>query len=257
MDQNLIKCSKKILIWIKSKVLIILTVLLLLGLAIIPYLSHLFMPEETNTSTHDIPQKCLKQYRSGGVIPGAQDCVRRAVTTHGGMGGYHCTGSKGYEWSQAYCSVQLPTPEQQENGISGINYDGIPQFDPEHRDYHDYTVVNTCLKSQPGCTRQQIFEKLKRFPAPFASGEPIADEQTSYAWPVGYVRHEIDDGQYTITNITLNRHLLAVGIVERRVIEDGLTVSVETQGRGTGAFRVPNIVMSQPLWSWVDANIFK
>ena len=103
----------------------------------------------------------------------------KAITTHGGMGGYHCTGSKGHEWATSYCSLIPASQEQNKRGVKGFNYDGIPIFDTENHNYHDYTVINSCSKSLSWCTKNKIYQRLKMFPAPLASGKTIIDEELS------------------------------------------------------------------------------
>ena len=239
-----------------SKIKSILISIFLLFLVLFPFLSYLYTPNSTKPALIDIPEKCLKQYRSGGAIPGQKNCVRKAITTHGGMGGYYCTGSKGLEWSTSYCTINVLSEEQEAMGIKSIDRDDIPTFDKTHQNYHAYEVSNSCLKSKPYCSRDNIYQQLKKFPAPLTSGNPVEDEQISYAWPVGYVRHEVSDTNYTVTNVTLDPHLLSTGTVERIVIEDSTSVSVITRGKGTGLFPYLNEVLSDPLWSITDERIF-
>lgn len=146
---------------------------------------------------------------------------------------------------------------QKGNGVIGHDADGVPIFDESHPRFHSYYGSNSCLKASGGCTYANGKGGLLRFPAPGASGQPIADEQTGFAIPVGTVRHEVYDGGAQVINVTLEgKHILHPGIVRRWVTQDVLSVTVHTYGEGTGPLPGPNVFFSESLWRSVDNNIF-
>lgn len=108
-----------VLSYLKEQYLRFLVFLSLIVFSIIPFLSDLYTPETKDTPT-DIPDICIKQYRLGGAIPGKNDCTRKAITTHGGMGGYHCTGSQGYIWAESYCNLNKASTEYQKKVLMAL-----------------------------------------------------------------------------------------------------------------------------------------
>ena len=141
--------------------------------------------------------------------------------------------------------------------MAGYDSDGVPIFDESHPKFHHYYGSNSCSKFSAGCTFENGKAGLLRFPAPGAPGEPIVDEQTGFAIPVGTVRHEVYDGGARVINVTLEgKHILHPGIVRRWVTQDALSVKIHTYGEGTGAFPRTNEFFSDSLWEGVDDNIF-
>ena len=143
------------------------------------------------------------------------------------------------------------------NGILGTDTDGIPRFDETHPDFHTYYTERSCSKQNSWCTSDNAYQGLLRYPAPGASGDPIQDEQTSFALPVGNVRHEVYPERKMVYNVTLpSEHVLHPGIVQRWIDESANQVTIKTYGEGTGNFGSLNEILSNPLWSSVDDNIF-
>ncbi|QTR50313.1 hypothetical protein [Candidatus Thiothrix anitrata] len=143
------------------------------------------------------------------------------------------------------------------NGVLGFDNDGVPSFDDQHPAYHHYVTANSCSKTESWCIHDTAVQGLLRYPAPGASGEPIKDEQTGFATPVGYVRHEVYDNGTKVYNITQEgKHLLDPGIVKRWVSESQDSISINTFGEGTGNMGTLNNWLSDSLWKKVDSNIF-
>ena len=147
--------------------------------------------------------------------------------------------------------------EKHGDGILGMDDDGVPIFDDKHPDYHHYITSNACSKKESWCNYDAAVQGLLRYPAPGATGEPIQDEQTGFAVPVGYVRHEVYDNGARIYNITQEgKHLLDPGIVKRWVDESQYSININTFGEGTGNMGNLNNWLSDPLWEKVDSDIF-
>jgi hypothetical protein len=115
------------------------------------------------------------------------------------------------------------TPNE-EKGITAVDSDGVPLFDETHDDFHNYYLDNSCAKATSGCSVENVRQAVQRYPTPGSDGEPVSDEQVSFALPVGYVRHEVSADGGTVINVTLppnkngiRRHLLNPGIVRRWV----------------------------------------
>ncbi|AOT07731.1 RHS repeat-associated core domain-containing protein [Pseudoalteromonas luteoviolacea] len=154
------------------------------------------------------------------------------------------------------------TPSK-ENGVLSVDADGVPKFDKNHDDYHEYYLNNSCSKAIPGCTLERVRQGLVRYPAPGANGKSATqDEQIGYALGVGLVRHEISKNG-TVINVTLPpnesgifRHILAPGIVRRWVSEDRNNVYIHTYGVGTGPFATLNEGLKNVVWYPVDTGAF-
>lgn len=121
--------------------------------------------------------------------------------------------------------------------------------------YHEYTVeTEICIIGSKGCTEQEVFDQLRRFPAPQRFGSPdrtvgVKTGDRSFALMVGQVVHWV--GRRMLTNTTIeNRHLLDPGVVIREVITTGNKIIIRTSGYGTGP--LPQINSGRPsklIWS--------
>ncbi|MFA5448779.1 MAG: hypothetical protein WC233_10955 [Sphaerochaeta sp.] len=89
---------------------------------------------------------------------------------------------------------KLSDGAQKGNGIIGYGANGVPVFDESHPRFHHYYGSNSCAQGSAGCSYENAVAGLLRHPAPGASGEPIENGQTSFAMPVGRVRHVVVDG---------------------------------------------------------------
>lgn len=146
---------------------------------------------------------------------------------------------------------------QSGNGVIGYDANGIPVFDESHPRFHHYYGSNSCVQGSAGCSYENAVAGLLRHPAPGASGEPVINGQTSFARPVGRVRHVVIDGGSQVVNVTIpGRHALHPGIVRRWVTQDALSVTIHTYGEGTGRLPRANEFFSESLWRRVDKNIF-
>jgi RHS repeat-associated protein len=160
-----------------------------------------------------------------------------------------------------------------DDGVTFVNGDGVPSFDPEHDDFHAYALANSCSKSSSGCNIENIRQGSMRYPAPGASGDPVTDEQVGVAKGLGLVRHEVSADGSVIINVTLagtvttynpilqilttrRRHLLAPGRVIRVVTEDTNRVYIHTYGDGTGFAGRLNNALKHQVWDPVDQQVF-
>ncbi|WP_277373648.1 RHS repeat-associated core domain-containing protein [Pseudomonas sp. AA-38] len=154
--------------------------------------------------------------------------------------------------------VTMPYAQEIGDGITGYDMYGIPVFDESHPMFHHYYTSNSCVQGLAGCSYGNAVAGLLRYPAPGGSGEPIINGQTSFAMPVGRVRHVVIDGGSQVVNVTLPgwQHILHPGIVRRWVTKDVFSVTIHTYGEGTGALPRANEFFSDFLWRQVDENIF-
>ncbi|BFO56442.1 RHS repeat-associated core domain-containing protein [Acidovorax sacchari] len=142
-------------------------------------------------------------------------------------------------------------------GLLGQDENGVLLFDEKNPNFHSYNVSNSCQKTTPGCTFGNVAEGLMRYPAPGASGEPIANKQSGFAFPVGPVTHVVSPDRSMVTNITEKSHLLYPGIVRRWVSESANEVTVHTYGEGVGPMGKMNNALADWLWGKVDKDVFK
>ncbi|WP_029413739.1 phosphocholine-specific phospholipase C [Paracidovorax oryzae] len=142
-------------------------------------------------------------------------------------------------------------------GLLGQDENGVLLFDEKNPNFHSYNVSNSCQKTTPGCTFGNVAEGLMRYPAPGASGEPIKNKQSGFAFPVGPVTHVVSPDRSMVTNITEKSHLLYPGIVRRWVSESANEVTVHTYGEGVGPMGKMNNALADWLWGKVDKDVFK
>jgi RHS repeat-associated protein len=192
---------------------------------------------------------------------GSNQTLARVSFGGGDKSGKAGASPNGRTVKQSDGSVLEPSKE---DGILSVDEDGVPDFDESHEDFHFYYLDNSCSKSTPGCTLENVRGGLQRYPAPGANGNPVVDEQTGFALPVGFVRHEVSADGGTILNITLppnengiSRHLLNPGIVRRWVTEDRDNVHIHTHGEGTGPLGRMNELLKHQIWDRVDSQAFQ
>ena len=97
------------------------------------------------------------------------------------------------------------------------------------------------------------------FTAPRSGSDaPVAvvDEDISFAFPVGYVRHEVSSDGSMIVNVTIPwRHALNPGIVRRWITETSNRVYIHTYGEGTGILGKMNEDLKEEVWLPVDSSL--
>jgi len=124
--------------------------------------------------------------------------------------------------------------------------------------YHSYEEFSyICDTSQTGCTREAVFEQLRRFPTPgfpIDGGVTTGQVTTFGDWKI---QHVVDPGNFAVFNITVpGEHGFDPGYVYRNVqIYDG-RIYVQTFGEGTGGLRMLNVGFTGGGgWQTVDARI--
>jgi hypothetical protein len=115
--------------------------------------------------------------------------------------------------------------------------------------FHSYDVrTGICLVTNPNCTVENVFEALKRYPAPGATGESIYDGATTNVtigpFGAGPVVHYLDPSGNAVINVTTSGHLLYPGLVFRQVYQDGDLIAVQSIGFGNGPYPAFNAIMA-------------
>jgi hypothetical protein len=137
-----------------------------------------------------------------------------------------------------------------------VGSDPLSYTDPLGLAPHQYTVTDfICYAAQSGCTPQNVFNQLRRYPAPFSNGNPVNTGDVSDIPGLGRVVHTVDPTHCSITNTALPGHRLYPGEVTRSVVEQDGMISVVTDGTGDGSYAWENEVLADPLWGAVDWNI--
>lgn len=115
---------------------------------------------------------------------------------------------------------------------------------------HDYQVRNTiCKKGDKGCSLRNVYEAVRRYPAPGADREnPVTTGSETNVYGLGPVRHEVDESHLTVTDITTPEHRLHPGRVTHQIRETGEAIEVVTTGTGTGPYGTANTIFAPPLW---------
>lgn len=159
--------------------------------------------------------------------------------------------------SSAHSGVDNNSPSVQryESAKRRLELEGYQSNNLIMPGYHEYTVeTEICTIGGKGCTEQEVFDQLRRFPAPQRFGSPdrtvgVKTGDRSFALMVGQVVHWV--GRRMLTNTTIeNRHLLDPGVVIREVITMGNKIIIRTSGYGTGP--LPQINSGRPsklIWS--------
>jgi RHS repeat-associated protein len=132
-----------------------------------------------------------------------------------------------------------------------------PEYDSNNPNYHIYDFwTSICAVGAKGCTTDNVFDYLRRFPAPGYDGDCAIDGGNTADVPtLGGVTHLVDEGKQAIANITNPDHLLYPGKVVRNVEERNGWIYVHTFGDGIGSFGTLNELLKGVVWRPVDAQI--
>jgi RHS repeat-associated protein len=167
---------------------------------------------------------------AGGSLLGANNIIGRAVV---GAVASKLAGGKAEQ------GAVLAAMEFLYNEVGNSDMRGYQSKNLVMPGFHDYTIDSViCSLGAAGCNKDDVFDALRKFPAPQRFGSPerktgVNTGDTSFALGLGYVDHWV--GNYQLTNITRNyQHLLDPGVVIRSVIEVDGQVVVRSQGYGTG-----------------------
>ena len=164
------------------------------------------------------------------------------------------------DYEAARGGYDQPDPLGPAGGPNPFAYVGnrpLGYIDPLGLEPHHYTVTDfICSVSQPGCTPQNVFDRLRQYPAPFSDpSHPINTGDTETIPWLGPVVHSVDPSNCSITNTTLPGHKLYPGQVTRSVVNNNGMISIVTDGTGDGPMSTLNDALAYPLWSTVDGNI--
>jgi RHS repeat-associated protein len=164
------------------------------------------------------------------------------------------------DYEAARGGYEQPDPLGPAGGPNPFAYVGnnpMGYIDPLGLAPHHYAVTDfICSVSQPGCTPQNVFDRLRQYPAPFSDpSHPINTGDTETIPWLGPVVHSVDPSNCSITNTTLPGHKLYPGQVTRSVVNDNGMISIVTDGTGDGPMSALNDALAYPLWSTVDGNI--
>jgi hypothetical protein len=154
------------------------------------------------------------------------------------------------------------------NAVKGLNKDTINQIllntpggdklgiSPDLPNFHQYDVrTGVCVITNPNCTIENVFEALKRFPAPGATGEPVYNGAITDVTPLnlGPVVHYVNPDTYSVTNVTTGTHQLYPGIVFSQVYRDGEIICVQSIGFGNGPYPGWNAILADTVWGGPNA----
>ena len=134
-----------------------------------------------------------------------------------------------------------------------------PQYIRNDPNYHSYILWNPiCKLGTRGCTQSNVFETLRRYPAPGYHVNTKCKIKNGNAKKVPYlggVTHLVDYQNMAIANITNGDHLLHSGKVVRQVSTVNDIIYVYTFGDGTGNFGYLNEVLRNVVWDPIDDQI--
>ncbi|MCY7388344.1 MAG: hypothetical protein LH481_09815 [Burkholderiales bacterium] len=158
-------------------------------------------------------------------------------------------GTRKQSWSVPDCCGMHP----------GTCLSGKPQDDlRSNNQYHSYEEFSyICDASKAGCTRQAVFDQLRRFPTPGmpVDGGVITGQVTTFGdWRISHV---VDSQNFAVFNIAApGAHGFAPGFVYRNVQEYGGKIYIQTFGEGSGGYRPLNLGFTRGGgWQAVDIRI--
>ncbi len=112
--------------------------------------------------------------------------------------------------------------------------------------YHHFEVPGKpiCIVGLRGCDVKTVFETMisqVRFVAPSLDETPVINCKVNPLLPaLDLVRTHVDAANATIVNYTLEQHIFYPGKITRKVIQDGGTIVVTTEGEGFGQYAAFN-----------------
>ncbi len=149
------------------------------------------------------------------------------------------------------------------NELGSLFQRGYPHGSGMGSGTHWYDLENRACASSESCTLDSVNAQIRRYPAPSMCSvtpgcdpRPVKTGDTSFAFPVGTVEHQVSNS-LVVNNTIGGRHLLHDGTVMRFAIERDGAIYVRSLGFGTGRFPGPNFSQAQSLWGAVDAQIRK
>ncbi|CAN7321536.1 hypothetical protein [Acidovorax sp. LjRoot194] len=211
-------------------------------------------------------EKGVKNYMGLGVVPGplgvhAHDFQHEEFRFSGARGFLSSNRSE-FPVDEKEINAQSPSVQRYESAKQRLELEGYQTGNMIMPGYHVYTVnTDICTIGSKGCTEQEVFDQLRRFPAPQRFGTPdrtvgVKTGDRSFALAVGYVVHWV--GRRMLTNTTIeNMHLLNPGVVIREVVTVGDKIVIRTSGYGTGILpQINSGDAAEVIWSYrTDSKI--
>ncbi|MDH3970236.1 MAG: hypothetical protein OEU56_24775, partial [Rhodospirillales bacterium] len=125
--------------------------------------------------------------------------------------------------------------------------------------YHHYTYKTPICRASVECTKEIVFDGLRRYPAPGHDSRTLVEDgdvtAIAPAGVVGDAWHAVDPANYTVSNITLPNHMFHSGIVVRSVVQENGIVYVQTHGEGTGNWGGFNEAIGSAAMAKLDQDI--
>jgi RHS repeat-associated protein len=141
-----------------------------------------------------------------------------------------------------------------------------PTANPNGPYYHSYMMkTDICKTEQLGCTKEKVWELLKKNAAPGSNGKDdvrndVASEIKFLGLSGGKVNHIVDDASKSVYNVTAPGHIFSDGFVKREVTEENGTICVKTTGEGNNKSALKNLLNMKtykPGFTSLDNNIIK
>ena len=196
----------------------------------------------------------------GSIGDGARAMAPARVATAALVGGT-VSAATGGKFANGAVTAAFQQAWNGERGLSDAEESAYRTYDPSDPDFHGWTVRTPMCDtaSQHGCSVDVVFEQgLLHLPAPMPwRDSPIANRTETHLKGFGPIETLVLRERHMIVNVTVHGHKLHPGFVERRVIQAGSMVYIESTGRGVGLGWAAGAqeFASTPLWRTIDVTI--
>lgn len=192
--------------------------------------------------------------------------MEKPPTTHNNnMGDISRLSTLTHQYANDFVSKPHVSPSIGNNLIEGILNSFIPaaqaqeendleqDFDSSHKYYHYYELHNNiCSTKNPECTEDNVYQELKKFPAPGWDGSGTVKNgdvsEIGFAGMGGKVKHIVDDSNHRVVNVTLPGHIFEHGTVDRLVVKDDQNIKIKTVGEG---------VNESAIQTWLNMETYR
>lgn len=171
------------------------------------------------------------------------------VTQNANLGSLSRSGTPIPQTTNGFMFQPLIPPSTGKNFVEGILNSFIPVaqaregnstgqgVDSNHKYYHYYELHNNiCSTKNPNCTQDNVYQELKKFPAPGWDGSRAVKNgdvsEIGFVGMGGKVKHIVDNGNHRVVNVTLPGHIFEHGTVDRLVVKDDDNIKIKTVGEG-------------------------
>ena len=116
---------------------------------------------------------------------------------------------------------------------------------------HSYGVNNlVCWRVFTNCTVANAWQELRGNQFPFRDSRfPVNTGDVNSLPMFGTIQSFMDDSSLTITNVTLEGHMLYPGTVQRTLVVTPGSIYVHTFGTGTGSWGRTSEITAMPFWT--------